>query len=210
VSDSHKKTRTARAVAAKREAWYDKNRGYPHLVPMFERQAAELMKPESPPDIVCGEMLPALTENNGWYSSIRDTLVNPDSPAVDASITRTDLLERTHALDAGIDAANTIDAKNSLEKMLAHQMATCHVTAMNLIAESLNNPRNMEMKAFQLKQVAVAGKLMDVYLKGLDTLSRTRNAGKQTIVVKQVHVTGGQNVIADNVTTGGVTGRGDT
>jgi hypothetical protein len=51
---------------------------------------------------------------------------------------------------------------------------------------------------------------MDVYQKGFDTLIRTRNAGRQIITVKQVHVTGGQNVIADNVTTGGVTrGRGD-
>ena len=62
----------------------------------------------------------------------------------------------------------------------------------------------------QLKQIGVAAKFMDVFQKGYDTLIRTRNAGKQTIVVKQVHVTGGQNVIADNVTTGGVIGRGDT
>jgi hypothetical protein len=200
-----KKSRTALAVEAKRNAWYDNNRGYPHLVPMYERQAKELIIPESPPMICNGEVVPMTNEGN-W---IRDTLANPDTPAIDSSIARTDLLEATRSLDVGIDAANTIDARNSLEKMLAHQMAACHVKAMNLIAESGNHAHSLEMQTFRLKQIAVAAKLMDVYQKGMDTLSRTRNAGKQTITVKQVHVSGGQNVIADNVTSGGVVGRGE-
>lgn len=207
-SNQKRKTRTQQAVAAKREAWYDNRRGYPHLIPMFERQAAELIKPETVPDISCGEVLPVLTEDN-WHSTVRDTLINPDTPAIDSSITRTDLLERTNALDAGIDAANTIDARNSLEKMLAHQMATCHVKAMNLIAESGNHERSLEMQTFRLKQITVATKLMDVYQKGMETLSRIRNAGRQTITVKQIHVTGGQNVISDKVSTRGSTGRGE-
>lgn len=48
----------------------------------------------------------------------------------------------------------------------------------------------------------LAARLMEVYQKGMETLTKTRTAGKQTITVKQVHVTGGQNVIADKVTTG--------
>lgn len=200
-----RKSRTQQAIDARREAWYDTNRGYPHLVPMFEKKAAELMIPESLPVICNGEVVPTSNEGN-W---IRDTLANPDTPAVDSSIARTDLLEATRSLDVGIDAANSIEARNSIEKMLIHQMSTCHVKAMNLIAEGSNHAQSLEMQTFQLKQITIAAKLMDVYQKGMDTLSRTRNAGKQTITVKQVHVSGGQNFIADNVTTGGVTGRGE-
>lgn len=52
----------------------------------------------------------------------------------------------------------------------------------------------------------LAARLIDVYQKGFDTLTRTRTAGKQTITVKQVHVTGDQNIISDQVTTGGLKG----
>ena len=209
MQTTKKKSRTSQAIAAKREAWYDKNRGYPWLVPMYERQAAGLMVPEAPPEISCGEVLPALLEENNWCSNIRDTLTNPDTPAVDSSITRTDLLERAGSLDAGIDAATSIGARNSLEKMLAHQLAVCHTKALNLMAESANHAYGHEAQALQLKKITVAAKLIDTYQKGYDTLIRSRNIGKQTITVKQVHVSGVQNVITDNVSTGGVTGRGE-
>ena len=56
----------------------------------------------------------------------------------------------------------------------------------------------------------LAARLIDVYQKGFDTLTRTRTAGKQTITVKQVHVTGDQNIISDQVTTGGLKGGGQS
>ena len=51
--------------------------------------------------------------------------------------------------------------------------------------------------------LSVACRMMDSYQKGMETLGKIRNGGKQTIVVKQVHVSGGQAVIADNITRGG-------
>ncbi|MDD2367549.1 MAG: hypothetical protein PHN84_15470 [Desulfuromonadaceae bacterium] len=208
-SSKQKKTRTEQAAEARRDLYYEKHRPNPTLLHHYQREAALLMIPETPPDIRQGEVMHVPDDNRDFPNEIINTLADPDTPAVDASVRRTDLLQRAGSLDTGIDAANTIDARNSLEKMLAHQMATCHVKAMNLIADSSNYARDLETRMFQLKQLAVATKLMDVYQKGMDTLCRTRNAGKQTIVVKQVHVTGGQNVIAENLSTGGFTERGE-
>jgi hypothetical protein len=136
---------------------------------------------------------------------IKNTLLNPDTPASDASLRRTDLLHNAGALEVGIDAANTIQAQNSIEKMLVHEMSACHIKAMELMGETVNlsHSRDHSEIELQLKKIAVAAKLMDVFQKGMDTLSRTRNGGRQTITVKQVHVSGGQNVIADRVQTGG-------
>ena len=63
-------------------------------------------------------------------------------------------------------------------------------------------------EALMIKKGNLAARLMDVYQKGFDTLTRSRTAGKQTITVKQVHVTGGQNIIADKLTTRGHKGGG--
>ena len=55
---------------------------------------------------------------------------HPDWLAHDASRERMDLADKANALTMGLDAAETIQASNSLEKMLAHQMAAAHTMAM--------------------------------------------------------------------------------
>jgi hypothetical protein len=40
--------------------------------------------------------------------------------------------------ESAIDAAESAQAQNSLEKMLCHQMAAAHLAAMKLLASSLN------------------------------------------------------------------------
>jgi hypothetical protein len=76
---------------------------------------------------VNGEVLP-----NPQDQPLYDTLAVPDRAAVDASLERSRLL-----LDLGIDAvamaldaSASIQAANSLEKMLAHQLAVAHKNAM--------------------------------------------------------------------------------
>jgi hypothetical protein len=55
-----------------------------------------------------------------------DTVRNPNYVTVDASRDRLDLAHEAAALESALDAAESIDAKNSLEKMLAHQLAAGH------------------------------------------------------------------------------------
>jgi hypothetical protein len=196
-----KKTRTQQLVDNSHDMRYELTRDTPALMPYFERRAGELAKPEDLPEISGGEVLPSDS------SMIRDTLRSPNTTALDASIERTSLLESAGALEIGLDAAQSIGAKNSMEKMLAHQMAVCHESAMRMMAEAMNKPSfNQNAEMLMIKKVNLAARLMDVYQKGFDTLTKSRTAGKQTITVKQVHVNGGQNVIADKVTTGGLKG----
>ena len=47
-----------------------------------------------------------------------------------------ELIQRVGVLELGLDAAESIGAENSFEKMLAHQAVTCHKTALQLFAQS--------------------------------------------------------------------------
>lgn len=195
------KTRTRQAVESMHQARQERYKPYP-LAHVYKRETDRLLTPAESPVIYNGEVLPPRDDSSNSAYIIRETLLDPDTPAVDASLQRLDLLDKAAALEVGLDAANSIQAGNSLEKMLAHQMATCHVKAMALIAEEINPYADYAHQELQLRKIALATKLFDVYQKGLETLIRCRTAGKQTITVKQVHISGGQNVIADSVSTG--------
>ena len=173
------------------------------MVGYFNEQTDALMQPEGVPVVAYGEVLPEADTTAAFV--IKDTLLDPDSPSVDASTERTELLLAAGALEIGIDAASSIQAQNSIERMLAHQMALCHVNGMRLMTEAMDlYPGDSVAQSLQIKRMNLAARLMDCYQKAFDTLTKSRTAGRQTIVVKQVHVTGGQNVIADKVTTQGV------
>lgn len=62
----------------------------------------------------------------------KEPLAIPDLAAVEASLDRSRLLLQsgTDIAAMALDAANSIQATNSLEKMLAHQMAAMHKQAM--------------------------------------------------------------------------------
>jgi hypothetical protein len=197
-----KKSRTRQREDAQRALCEGSKAGTPpDVLRHWWDQVHELEKPPQV-DVCSGEVLPG-------DPVIRDTLKNPDTAAVDASLVRTALLQKVDALELGIDAAQSVDAGNSLEKMLAHQLAVCHVAAMRIFAEvemyrnPYSNPNHGQNgQLLLLKKLSMAGRLVDTFQKGLETLVRTRTAGKQVIEVKQIQVNGGQNVIADQVMTG--------
>src|SRR5689334_2558291 len=54
----------------------------------------------------------------------------------DASRQRMELADRANVLQLGLDAAATVQARNSTERMLMHQMAAAHVAAMEMQAEA--------------------------------------------------------------------------
>ena len=65
---------------------------------------------------------------------LRDTVANPDYVTVDASRDRLALADLPGALELALDASDTVAPKNSLEKMLAHQLAVLHRQMMKLAA----------------------------------------------------------------------------
>jgi hypothetical protein len=93
----------------------------------------------------------------------------------------------------GVDAANAIQAGNSLEKMLAHQLAAAHKAAMEMIGSV--HPNSHDGSA-HTKRLNAAARCMRAYQEGLQTLWKLRQGGKQRIMVQYVNVSeGGQAVI---------------
>ena len=81
-----------------------------------------------------GELLVA--EETAGPGMLRNTVLKPDQVAADASRDRLWLAEQAGALETAIDTADTIEAANSLEKMLAHQLAALHTSAMLLTGQA--------------------------------------------------------------------------
>jgi hypothetical protein len=141
-----------------------------------------------------------------------NTVNKPDSITAEASRDRLELVLDVDCIGLAVDAAETIQAENSLEKMLAHQLATAHKLAMTFAKQALiylNKPTSRPQEQYDLNAVEGAraantsAKLMDVYQKGILALSKVRTGGKQTVTVQHVNVTdGGQAVVTGALKTG--------
>ena len=85
------------------------------------RQRAEADAPGYMAEVGAGgELIPAsIMGENSRALQFADTVQNPNYVTVDASRDRLDLAHAAAALESALDAADSIDAKNSLEKMLA-------------------------------------------------------------------------------------------
>ena len=158
-------------------------------------EAKNLLKP--PADLIqqCGEAL----KQDFRLDWALDRLQNPDIINVIASEHRVDLAAcvGSRVLETAVDAAQSAQAQNSLEKMLCHQMAAMHRAAMKLTADSLNrNLPPVEMARLS----NAAARMMQVYQEALLALHKLKTGGKQVVVVQHVQVSdGGQAVIAGKV-----------
>ena len=116
---------------------------------------------------------------------------------------------------------DTIQADNSMEKMLVHQMAAVHNSAMRMTAlvnrrlESMANINQLttmqDIERQNIETCRFAGavtRMMNTFQQGMLTLQRVRTGGEQRVVVEQhQYVTrvedGGQAVIGPKVRTRG-------
>ena len=92
---------------------------------------------------------------------LKDLLATPDLSAVEATLDRNRLLLQD-GLDVAamaVDAALSIQATNSLEKMLAHQLAATHKQIMELMGAVSCQP-NADAQA---KRMNAAARCMSVY-----------------------------------------------
>jgi hypothetical protein len=172
----------------------------------FSELAEKELEPV-PHKIVAGECLPTdfiACDVEEWAPT--DTLLRPKSIHQTASLDRLALVENTGYQDLCLDAADTIGAENSLEKMLAHQMAVCHAEGMKLVTKA-GKVRDVVVAH---KMLSTATRFMDIYLKAFEVIYRVKRGNRQTVTVKHQYVTvgeGGQAVIAESI--GGHTRRGD-
>jgi hypothetical protein len=221
---SKPKSRTRRAIEQNRRAlvesaiadtYADRGDGWTaadhrDLAGFHGKLTAELLgPPETLPDIRHGEVVPTPETNKGL--GLRDTLRTPDMPAIDASIARTDLLltENLDVAALAVDAADSIEAGNSLEKMLAHQAAAAHACAFKFLDKATGyldqvgrgHDNTAPVEAARLTNAAV--RLMTTYQQGLLTLQRLRTGGTQVVQVQHLTVAEGAQAIVGNVTAGG-------
>ena len=114
-----------------------------------------------------------------------------------ASMERIHLADAAGCYDLAFDTAETIQAENSIEKMLAHQMAACHAHALRMLAKAEEQRDVVE----QVRLANGAARLMGAFQGGAATLARLRSGGQQrvTVVHQHVQVAGGQVAIAGHV-----------
>lgn len=143
----------------------------------------------------------------------RSTVAKPDYVAAAASRDRLDLAHEAGALEAGLDAADTIEARNSLEQMLAHQLGAAHRSVLKLTAQLNRQIERMAVLVDDRRQLAnleatrtanAVARLMLAFQQGATTVQRLRTGGRQVVTVQHVAVgPGGQAIVAGAVTTGG-------
>lgn len=170
----------------------------------LEKEAADLIKVDEPREIgPGGEVLPVygeIKDNDEMGMIGRDTLNQPTQINQEASISRIDLTAEAGIYESAIDASESIAARNSLERMLAHQMALAHEMAFKLSQMAMK--QNDPVETARLTNASA--RQMDTYQKALLTLQKIRSGGKQEIVVQHVKVEdGAKAVIAGKMQTGG-------
>lgn len=162
---------------------------------LAKREAKDLFQPPEALVTACGEAM----GTDFRFAHLVDTLKNPNMVSVIASEHRLDLAAGvgSRVAESAIDAAESAQAGNSLEKMLCHQMAAMHRAAMKLTARSLDySSEPVEMARLS----NAAARMMQVYQEAFLALQKIRTGGKQTVVVQHVQVSqGGQAVIAGSM-----------
>jgi hypothetical protein len=120
-----------------------------------------------------------------------------DLAAVEASLDRSRLLLQsgTEVAPMALDAANSIQASNSLEKMLAHQLAVAHKLVMEQIGQACYEQNARD----QTKRLNAAARCMAVYQQGLLALHKMRQNGQQRITVQYVNVSHGSQAVLGNI-----------
>jgi hypothetical protein len=123
----------------------------------------------------------------------------PDMIGVIASEHRVELAACVgpRVAESAIDAAQTAQAANSLEKMICHQMAAGHRVAMKQLGMALNET----LPIVEIARISnAAARMMQVCQEALLTIHRIRVGGRQTVLVQHVQVFGGGSaVVAGNV-----------
>ena len=95
----------------------------------------------------------------------------------------------------GVDASDSIQARNSLERMLAHQLAATHAVIM----EQTGQVHVREEGTATAKRLTAIARCLGAYQHGLLTLKKIRQSGGQRITVQYVNVSEGGQAVIGNV-----------
>lgn len=184
---------------------------------MLETEAAALIAIDEPPITNMGEVTePHIANLPGrWW--IKNTLPDGNLITEEASITRTDLLMQPN-IDISalaIDAAESVKADNSMEKMMAHQLALAHEMVMKIGNAAMGEAWKIQQPtthgnglrpgaATELQRLTNSvARLMGAYQQGMLAMQRLRTGGNQLVTVQHVNVGAGGQAVIGNVQAGG-------
>jgi hypothetical protein len=174
----------------------------------LEKEADDLIRVDTPREVgPGGELTPAKGEvSSGKDSELggRDTLKEPSQINQEASIKRLDYLADAGIYETALDVAESIEPRNSQERMLAHQMALAHDQAFKLSSMAMSQNDPIEI----VRLANASGRQMDVYQKALLALHKIRTGGKQHVTVQHVTVKDGGQAVVTGKMKGGLNGGG--
>jgi hypothetical protein len=153
--------------------------------------------------------LPLLDMDPEAAEAMRAALVNPNNRACDARAELIELAKDARITELAVEAAYSAGVRNSIERMLVHQMALAHKHAFMMgrkLQAALANAHSDDSANLRATRLATAmARLMGAYQQGTTTLQRLRSGGQQTVVVQHVQVNdGGQAIVAGKVKAGGI------
>ena len=147
-------------------------------------QSMALMTPSKPPKTgLGGEMIPTIDQG---LPGLELALREPDLLDVEVTIQRTQLADRAGVFEMAIEASESVRAKNSIQRMQAHQLALAHKYAMDLMADASKQPDPI----IKVKLINCSARLMDAYSKGALALQRLQQGVNQIVQVQHVQVNG--------------------
>lgn len=151
-----------------------------------------------------GEAIVATAEARATIPGVIDTV--REAPGMLTASASRERMELTgNSLTLATDAADSIQARNSLEKMLAHQLAASHRLGMLFadnaasMIERQKHTGAVVQSVESARQANAAARMFASFQEGLLALDRVRRGGKQTVRVVHQHVEvgpGGQAVVA--------------
>jgi hypothetical protein len=143
--------------------------------------AAARMPPEGLKTGAGGEIIPPTCLGMPGLESVLKT---PDLLNAQATIERANLADRAGVFDLAFDAAESVAAQNSIQKMLIHQLSAAHKRAMELVTAS----NKSTCPEIAVKQARAAARMMDAFSRSALTLRRLQQGATQTIQVQYMQV----------------------
>ena len=122
-------------------------------------------------------------------------LRKPSRVTTGAAVERLNLIHNTDVFDLALDTAESIGASNAIEKMIAHELAAAHKTAMDL----LERCKEQGDPTREIKSINAAARLMTVVQQGALAIQRLKGGGNQVMTIRHVTVENGGQAIIGNV-----------
>jgi len=130
-----------------------------------------------------GEVIPTIEQG---LSGLEVALNSPNLLDAEVTIQRTQLADKAGVFEMAIEASESVKAKNSIQRMQAHQLALAHKYAMELMADASKQRDPM----IKVKLMNCSARLMDAYSKGALALQRLQQGANQIVQVQHVQVHG--------------------